>query len=241
MSASLAGVSAWAYVERMAYPGQFHRLVLIGTTYTDTFNTTVSIVPDNGSTIPAVTEELIEAVAAPIADWWPRTIASGSGIGIAANVALTGIKLNRIGPDGRYVDAETREFTYPLVIAGSGPGGQAAQLAVACTIRGVNDRQRAGKGRMYMPMNSYSSALGGDGRMLQSNAAALAQRFHTFLQSIDGVYSTASVDAGVGIASRSGVGGFQRMYTVSVGRVIDTIRSRRSALDEAPEYFPIAP
>lgn len=221
----------------MAYPGTFYRLVLLGNLYADTFNTTLAFVPTGGSSVPEIDQSFLDDLAVPIAAWWPLTTAS-NGIGITQNAALTGFKLNRIGPDGKYVDPETLEHTFTTPIAGGGPTGTAPQLALACTIRGANERARAGRGRMYLPSNSYS-AVGVDGRMLIGNAANAAQRFHQFLQNMDGVFIDNSVPALAGIASKSGAGGFQVMNSVSVGRVVDTIRSRRSKLEEDPQYFPV--
>jgi hypothetical protein len=228
------------YRERMAYPSSFHRLVLIGTMYgVDVWNTTLSIVPSGGSA-PAVSEELLADVADAVGLWFDKNIAGG-GVGTTSSAPLTSIKLNRINTAGRYQDAEVREHVYSAPISGSGGAAvMPAQVAVAVTLRGENERLRAGKGRMYFPFNDYSIVLGTDGRIVQGNAAAMAQRFHQFLQNIAGVYIDSGVGLLPGIASKSGTGAFQVLSYVSVGRVPDTIRSRRSKLDEAPERFPAA-
>jgi len=45
------------------------------------------------------------------------------------------------------------------------------------------------------------------------------------------------VGAVAGIASRAGTGAFQGVQRVTVGRVVDTMRSRRSTLKEEPESW----
>lgn len=221
----------------MAYPGQFLRLVLIGTIYADTFNTTCSIVPFSGLTVPEPTTGLLDDLAVPIDAFW-RATSPTTGIGITNSAVLQSFKLNRIGVDGRYVDDTVYEHVFAGGVPAPGTGGQPAQISMAATIRGLNERARAGKGRMYLPANDWTAALGTDGRIVAGNAQNGAQRIHGFLQNITAVFTDSSIDAGVGIASRQGTGAFQVMQRVTVGRVPDTIRSRRSKQDEDPRAFP---
>jgi len=237
---SLAQLYLWLYLGEMAYAGQFLRLVLIGTIYDDIFNTTVSLVPVSGSTVTRPTTALLTDLAVPIQAFWSNPQTSG-GINITSSARLTSFKLNRIGPDGRYVDDTVYEHVFTGGIAGAGTSGQPAQIAMAATLRGLDERARAGKGRMYFPANNNTDVLGSDGRIIAGNAQQAAQRIYSFLQNIDGVLIDSSWDAKVGIASRSGTGAFQGLARVTVGRVPDTIRSRRSKLDEDPQPYPPYP
>lgn len=216
------------------YPAAFHRVVLIGELYGDSFNTTLSMVPTGGTAIPAVTQTLCDNVAAAVAAFWPKMTAAtpGSGLELLAAARLSSVKVNRIGPDGRYVDALARE-TVLTPLAGPGSVRMPPQLACAATLRGPNPRAKAGRGRMYFPPSSwFASSLGTDGRISSTAATNHANGVVGLLQDLNDVYLSAGVVAVAGIASKAGTGAFQPVVQVTVGRVLDTIRSRRNKLDE---------
>lgn len=224
----------------MGYPAPFHKLVMIGDLYTDVFNVTLSMIPVGGGALPAVTQSLVDAVGVYCADWFNNGIgtAPSTGIGIFNVAKLTSVKLNRIGTDGRYVDPETREYVLPVPVSGTNVGTPPPQLSLAATLRGPNERARAGKGRMFFPVSVSAAGVGADGRITAVQAKNYASGVYALLTGINDVYLTAGVTAVAGIASKTGAGAFQAMGSVSCGRVVDTIRSRRSALDEAPEFWP---
>lgn len=214
----------------MPYPGQFHRLVMIGSLYSDTFNCTLSIVPSALGELgmPAVGDATLASVAAAVSAWWNHgTTAMSSGTISAAK--LTGIKLNRIGVDGRYVDPVTYEHTYPTPIASGVSSNEAPQLAVAITLRTAIERGRASKGRFYLPPTVAVTALGTDGRSTVAQALAQANGAKALITSLNSIYTAIGR---VGVASDAGAGRFEHVTHVSVGRVPDTMRSRRSTQDE---------
>lgn len=223
----------------MAYPAPFHRLVLIGSLYADTWNTTLSMIPTGGGPLPAVSDELLEDVALAVGDWFnnPFGGASPTGIGIIDRCNLSSVKLNRIGADGKYMDAETKEHVFPTPIVGPTSVSIAPQLTLAATLRGSNERARAGRGRMYLPPSTAITGLNSDGRVLVNDALAHVKGFHFLLGMLNDVYTSAGVGAVAGIASKTGTGAFQAVVQSSVGRVIDTIRSRRNKLDEDPQFW----
>lgn len=223
----------------MAYPAPFHRLVMIGNLYADTFNTTLAMVPAGGGTLPPVTDDLLEDVAAAVAAWWKNLFGAPAapGVGIITPAQLTSIKLNRIGPDGKYMDPETKEHLYPSPVTGVSGATLAPQLSLAVTLRGVNERARAGRGRMYFPPSQAFSTLGADGRVTAANALDHAKAALFLLGALDDVYLSAGVTAVAGIASATGAGAFQSVHHVSVGRVVDTMRSRRNKLVEDPQEW----
>jgi hypothetical protein len=222
----------------MPYPAPFHRLVIGGKLYTDDFNTTLSLIPTGGASLPAVSDDLLDAVATVVGSWFDDSIGgTPPGIGIITSCTLTYIKLNRIGTDGRYVDAETKEHVYDTPIAGSRNAFIAPQLTVALTLRGTNERARAGRGRMFMPPSSVITSIGSDGRMDAATVLDHAKGGLQLLSAIDDAYLAEGVSAVAGIASASGSGAFQGVAQVSAGRVVDTMRSRRNKLDEDPQYW----
>lgn len=219
----------------MVYPAPFHRLVMIGDLYNDRWNTTLALVPTGGGgSLPAVSDELLDAVAAVCGDWFNNSLTSETGIGISQQCTLTSIKLNRIGTDGKYVDAETKEHVYSTPVAGAVNINPAPQLTIALTLRGSNERARAGRGRMYFPPSISCAAAQNDGRITAGDALSYAKGGMFLLGAIDDAYLTEGVGAVAGISSRQGTGAFQAVNHVSVGRVIDTMRSRRSAQLEEP-------
>lgn len=215
----------------MPYPGSFHRLVLIGNLYSDTFNTSLSIVPtaigDFGPRAP-VNATLLEDVADVVGAWWTNaTVALGASCISAAR--LTSIKLNRIDASGHYQDPETFEHIYPSPLNSGISSNEAPQLAVVATLRTAIPRGRGSKGRMYLPPTLCVTALGTDGRSTVAQALAQAQGVSALFESLNSVYSA---QGAVGVASDAGAGAFQVCTEVSVGRVPDTIRSRRNKQDE---------
>jgi hypothetical protein len=221
----------------MAYPSPFHRLVIIGELFEDTFNTTLSIVPTDGEL--ADVEEVLEGVYDAVTDWW-QLPAGPTGPGISAYARITSIKLNRIGTDGRYTDSVTHER-----VASSPEGGAYAtrplppQLACVATLTTLAERGLASKGRMYFPPTQGIADIATDGRISATNAYNFASAVYTLFGNINGVYTAATSGTGlVGVASSVGAGMFRSVQGVRVGRVPDTMRSRRNKQLEAFEQFP---
>ena len=221
----------------MSYAASFHRLVMIGDLYTDVFNMSLSIVPNGGTGMPAVTDALLADVAADVGAWFPKSqqLSLGGGLSISGSAKLTSIKLNRINSAGHYQDPGTKEHVYPTPIPGvSSSTTIAPQLSIAATLRGANERALAGRGRFYPPITLSSSAVASDGRLAVTATQYYAYGVMSLINAINDSYLSAGVNALVGIASRSGAGAFQSVQKVSVGRVVDTMRSRRNKLAEDP-------
>lgn len=235
--ASLARPCPRATVSPMPYAGQFHRLVMFGTLFADTFNVTLSIAPTPGPNINAPTQALVDALASDIANWWDNALAAapGNGLTINGNAVLTGIKLNRIGPDGKYVDPDTFEKILTTPVVGGGGSGNPPQLSLVSTLRGPDERGAAGKGRMYWPV-SQLAAIGLDttGRVAVASATQYAHGVATFIRLVNSRYATSGPPAVAAIASKTGSGRFQVVTKVTVGRVPDTMRSRRNKQLEDP-------
>lgn len=221
----------------MAYPGSFHRLVLIGNLYGDQFNTTLSIAAASGD-MDHVSDTLLVAAAGVVGSWWDDGLTGTQRI--TAQAKLTGIKLNRIGTDGRYVDATTMEHTYGTPISGGGSAGTfpAPQLATVATLRTAVERGRGSKGRMYLPACGGYWTMQSDGRALITDAQAVADGVSTLITQLNTLYASppgVATPGRVVIASKVGTGVFRRVNQVTVGRVVDTMRSRRNKLVEDPQ------
>lgn len=233
----------------MTYPDPFHRLVIIGTIYNDVWNTSLSIIPRAGSGtigLDQVEASDLTAIASIVSAWFAPDMPTG--VGFPSNVKLTGIKLNRINETGHYADPVSREHTYPSPISGGGGAvNVAAQLALAATLRTAVPRGRGSKGRMFLPQPAAltQSQLGADGRLTTANATTVANAVRTLIVNINAAYGT--MQSGdeqlgrVGVASNAGEGIFREVTQVSVGRVPDTIRSRRSKLIEDAQFSTTIP
>jgi hypothetical protein len=223
-------MDAWPIVCHMPYPASFHRLVIIGTLYAEDFNTSLSIVPNALGELgmPEVDAPTLAAVADVVEDWWT----AGGGltpIQAQANVKLTGIKLNRINAAGHYEDPVTMEHVYSSPIAGTGGGVSPAQNSMVSTLATAIPRGRGSKGRMYLPPCGHIGTLGTDGRVTAAGALACAASTRSFINALNAVYTLVG---SVGVASNAGAGAFNHVSEVRVGRVVDTVRSRRTSLLE---------
>lgn len=230
------------YRAHMAYPAQFHRLVLIGNQFGDVFNTTLSIAKDGAGNMDHVSDTLLAAVAAAVADWWDDTGVNGPEVAVQAR--LTSIKLNRIGTDGKYVDAATMEHVYGSFISGGGPNVfLPPQLATVATLRTDVERGKASKGRMFLPVCSGFNIVGSDGRASSAAALRCAQGVASLIDRINTIYNSppgVATPGHVAIMSNIGSGTTRTVTSVTVGRVTDTMRSRRSSLIEGPETAPVS-
>lgn len=87
-------------------------------------------------------------ITAAVTDWYTSQAASISRVAL-----LDWFKLNRIGPDGRYVSPSTNEWEHPKI--GGQPGGFSADwwqhVSLALTHRAAEQRGPATRGRVYPP------------------------------------------------------------------------------------------
>jgi hypothetical protein len=214
---------------------------LIGTAYADIFNTSVSIVPVIGQgseSFAPVTQSLADDIAAVVGTWW-----GGGGAlqpGFASPHVLQSLKLNRIGVDGHYMDPVTIEHLYTTPVVPGVSAFPPAQLSTVATIRTVVPRGLASKGRMYFPPAlGFTPTLDSTGRATVANAQRFANCVADLFDKINDVYVAhpGAIDgvARVGVMSATRGGAFHTCTAVTVGRVPDTIRSRRNKLDEDPQ------
>lgn len=231
----------------MAYPSNFHRLVVIGSLYTDVFNFSLSIVPRAGTGflgLPAVSPTLLTAVAGAVSTWFPKALGSG-GVSPITSAKLTSVKLNRIGTDGKYLDAVTRENIYGAPIAGPSNAHPPAQLTLVATLQSAVPRGAASKGRFFLPPTAPIQEVGTDGRLTIAQATDHANGVKGLIDSLNAVYASAHTgdDAlgRVGIASNSGGGQFREVVSVRIGRTVDTMRSRRNKIPEDYQSATITP
>jgi hypothetical protein len=157
------------------------------------------------------------------------------------------VKLNRIDGLGHYADKErsnTRFFAAPIRGAGSAP--HAPQVACVASLLTDADRGLANRGRLYFgglaqAAFSVDASNGKIPALQRDNFTTHCANFLNNLNNNVGVdQASANFEARV-VSKGSGIReGIARKVTgVRVGRVLDTQRSRRSALAE--EYGPVLP
>lgn len=171
----------------------------------------------------AVEQERCDALAAAVSTWW----ATDNGIG--ASAVLDTVKWNAVGIDGKYVNSyTTATFLDVPVPGGGGTSPHPNQIALVATFTTLATRGLASRGRMFLP--NPRAVPGVDGRIAIADATKVASAMRDLVLVIDAV-------EGIGIPSiHSNVGAGESRFIrgVSVGRVLDTMRSRRTSLEEDP-------
>ena len=188
----------------MTYPGSFLRLVLSGPLFTaEEWSFGLSLVPEGGGGGSAPAEVPAALVTAC------TTFVSA----VAGNRArLDTVKLNEIGPDGRYTRDQTVLHEYVPPVGGNVAGYHAPQVALAVTLETGVRRGLAARGRFYIPDPRYSMQT--DGRLSVADATTDATAATTFIDAIN-----AAVDGyRVGVASDIGAGRFREVQRDRVGR-----------------------
>lgn len=205
----------------MTYAVPHLRLVVSGGLYgVDRFSWGLNFIRDFDPDAVApetVPQGVIDAVVA---------LHTASPVAISAAATLDTIKLNEIGTDGRYLnqgDTVMHEFETP--VPGSSSSRPAPQVALAVTLRTAKRRGRAHAGRFYLPVPSFNLA---NGYLAGSQQTSIAAAATTMLNAL-----TAALPGWVpAVMSDVGVGTQEPVTHVAVGRVLDTIRSRRNAFTE---------
>lgn len=156
---------------------------------------------------------------------WNRcsTWFSNAAAQISPQAQLRSVKLSLIGTDGKVVGN-------PTVHVGVTPGGLTdriypPQVTLAVSL-GTGLRGATHRGRVYLPMNLFQ--LNPDFTIFTADHDAIEGQFVTFLRSLNVQFPGA---AGLVIASSKGFN--TPVTTVRLGRVADTMRSRRRSLKEA--------
>lgn len=202
----------------MAYPQSFLRLVVSGTLYgTETFSFGLSFIQEgaSGGRITEVSPAMIEAVR--------YLMASDM---ISSRAAVTMIKANQIGPNGRYVDQTETVYADVPPIQGGGFVHHPPQIALAVTLDTDARRGLASKGRFYLPAPSLNIDFAGlisvaDAERVRAGAVGMIERLQDAMPGHQAA-----------VLSDVREGAVRQVRAVRVGRVLDTMRSRRKSIAE---------
>jgi len=127
---------------------------------------------------------------------------------------------------------------------GGGGGTQAGwpQLATCVSLWSGSNFGRANRGRMYWPCMASLSPDNATGQAgPKSYFDTLATSITNMIDAINGEVSTVLVGTTPSIMSKIGAGESRPIERVGVGYVVDTIRSRREALDDVVKNWKTTP
>ena len=207
----------------MVYHDPFRRLVFSGTLYTTeqwSCGLTLAHVGLGDGTQPSSVSAPIIAAA--------ETFFGKSFIG--PDAALTTIKYNMIDVHGKYADTTlSTRWDASTPLPGGGTVHAWPQISLAVSLMTAHARGLAHTGRFYLP--EFVAATDSSGRITEGQAEAIAADVTTFLNAVNDDNS----DYRVAIVSQVAAGAQNNVTHVRVGRVVDTIRSRRNKLVE--DYY----
>jgi len=153
-----------------------------------------------------------------------RNWVSGEHAALSDSVSLSWVKFNEVNAAGHYVDPDnSRTAEVSPVASGYGSALLPPQVAVVVSLRTAHTRGKAHAGRMFTPALGASAATG-----YCTLGTTIAQAATELLNAIN----TVVTPAGVSIISATGQA--NHVTNVAVGRIFDTMRTRRKSLSEAP-------
>jgi hypothetical protein len=224
----------------MVYPTSLYRIVIGGTIFAETWNTSLAVAP--GFLDKPSDASILATVASATATWF--TSVTTTGAKFTPRAALTSVKVNRINPSGHYQDDNAMTHVYPSPLIGGGTvSSHPPQNAIVVTLRTAFDRGLANRGRMYLPMADGYNSLGTDGRAPVGDAVRMASSVSSLINNYNAAFLAwaGGGDAGhVSVFSNVGSGAFHHVTAVKAGRVVDTMRSRRSSMVEDYQSSSIA-
>lgn len=215
----------------MAYIQPFLRLVAIGSLpQGETWTWSLAFGSAFGpATAPS---EVPEGVLTAI-----ETFHGSSAVALGSGVRLDAVKLNMIGTDGRYVSpSETVEHIYETPVNAPGTIQLPPQCATAVSLLTPVKRGLAHRGRFYVPR--LGKAPGPDGRLSTDEQSNLLTAATAMVSSLNDALGP---DFFCVVASDRRQGAQHGVTRLAVGRVVDTIRSRRRGLEEDYVEAPVEP
>nr|CRY97226.1 hypothetical protein [uncultured prokaryote] len=211
----------------MTYPQTFVKVVASGPMLTngEIWSTSWSMAdPDTTNDAEQPPASNVSAIADSVRNWFGRP-----GSRISSVVKLDRVKVNLVDINGRYVDdSETYEREIDPMVSGGGSGTPwPPQCSIAVSLKSDKRRGPGAFGRFYPPMTV--GVIQADGRITAGDAEGLADSASILIRDLN---LSAGLTLQVVNASAVGLGTFEKVTSVRVGRVVDTIQRRRNALVE---------
>lgn len=208
----------------MPYPQTFARMQVSGSLFTaESFSWSLSIAAPGGFEDWGV-DVVPPAIVTAVRGFHEATSGPPARLQI--------IKLNELDIQGHYLGDQTVFHDYGTtgVPGQTGNPVHPPQIALVVSLTTERSRGLAHAGRFYIPCPA--APLQQDGRITDSAATFIAQQASSMLNSINAALPG---DYQVVVASDVREGAIQPVTGVRVGRVLDTVRSRRTSLAE--EYM----
>lgn len=181
--------------------------------------------PDNG--FLQGPQAYCDAIATGIGTWF-----SNSGHQMANTARLRMLKVNNIGPDGKYRDPTTHQHDYGSGIVGANGINGSGILSTAYSFQGSDiSRGPGARGRCYPPNVSILAGASFTTSTAQANvhlAAALALLEILTIDEPTGGALVRPFIVSKGTPASGGVGRSQTISRVSVDTVIDVQRRRKN-------------
>lgn len=165
-------------------------------------------------------EAALAELVTRIQTWWGTQNVMGAGVWLGT------IKYNNINMSGKYTFPYTVRHDFPTQLSSASTCTHPNQVAMVATLETGQTRGLAHRGRIYLPLPPMP--VGTDGKISEANATGAAATVKGLLDTINAAPGSGRVLIG----SKVGVGAFRNVTGVSVGRVLDTMRSRRTSLTE---------
>lgn len=153
-----------------------------------------------------------------------------AGAAISPRAVLDTVKIAKIGTDGKYAaDPIIREVNRPGGAVSTGQAAWTPPQTAWCMSLTSDTRGASGRGRFYLPMPIVS--MGDDCLIDAQYITGATGAAATFLNNLNNQPGLDALDIRVAIISSKGSAAL--VTGVRVGRVLDTMRSRRRSLDES--------
>lgn len=146
---------------------------------------------------------------------------------INAAAVLTEVKVARIGPTGLYIRDPFISAVLNVAGGASGNSPYPPQVALAVSLD-TDLRGPRGRGRFYLPMPGM--AITSTGAIAELDALSVRDAVVGLVNNLNNGPGISTPEPRVVVASS--LGGNNDVTSVRVGRVLDTIRSRRTSLSE---------
>jgi hypothetical protein len=197
-----------------------YRLAFGGTLFTDEeWSCRLNITSAGDLPDSAAADGMLPGLVTALSTW-----VSAADSLLSTVTKLNWVKFNEIAPSGHYVDpGSSRVAEVSPLVSGGGSASLPPQVAVVISLRTAHSRGKAHAGRMFTPAVAASAGLG-----YFQQTTAVAGTATTLLNAINAVVDP----AGVSIISATGES--NAVTHVAVGRIFDTMRSRRRSLSESP-------
>lgn len=151
---------------------------------------------------------------------------------ISTRAKLTFVKFNRVNVSGHYIDEMTHLREFAPVAGGASDVHYPNQICIVITLTTAASRGLAHMGRIFAPL-PVAAVQDTDGLISTASVGSIIGAYKTFIEALSDVPGLdTSGTPGVCVMSKVGAGMTRRVNGIKVGRVLDTQRRRRNALEE---------